>query len=251
MFLHSVDIQEEAMVADIVASDYRTADVFSKYGIEYNHDGNLPLFAACQSKGLDSKQVISDLKVAVRETNMSNSINYNDWHIDFLTDYIVNVHHQYLRNAILALNEYIDAFVREHKNQFSYLIDLQRLIAKMNRHFTPHMKHEEEIIFPYIRQIAHAYYSKESYASLLVRTLRKPIEDIVEQEHELIADNLKLLREITNTYSLPSNASLSHKVAFLKLKEIDTDLVQHMFLENEVLFPRALAMEKELLAHND
>lgn len=247
MFLHSVDIQEGAMITDIVASDYRTADVFKKYGIEYCCTNNQTLADACQSKGLDTKNIISDLKVAVRETNISNSINYEEWHIDFLTDYIVNVHHQYLRNAIPALKDYIDTLHKNHKIEFPYLNDIQRLVASMSRQFTPHMKHEEEIIFPYIRQIAHAYYSKESYASLLVRTLRKPIEDVVEQEHELIANTLLQLRRITNNYIPPVNACLSHKVAFSKLKEVDTDLVQHMFLENEVLFPRALAMEKELL----
>lgn len=247
MFLHSVDIQEEAMIEDIVASDYRTADVFKKYGIEYCCGDNQSLVSVCQSKGLETKNVINDLRVAVRETNISNSIRYDDWHIDFLTDYIVNVHHQYLRIAIPALKEYIEELNKAHKTEYPYLHDIQKLVAGMSRQFTPHMKHEEEIIFPYIRQIAHAYYSKESYASLLVRTLRKPIEDVVEQEHELIADTLRELRLITNNYTPPENACLSHRVAFSKLKEVDTDLVQHMFLENEVLFPRAMAMEKELL----
>lgn len=247
MFLHSVDIQEGAMITDIVASDYRTADVFKRYGIEYCCVDNQSLTSVCQMKGLDTKAVISELRVAVRETNISNSIRYGEWHIDFLTDYIVNVHHQYLRNAIPPLKDYIEELYKSHKAEYPYLNDIHKLVASMSRQFTPHMKHEEEIIFPYIRQIAHAYYSKESYASLLVRTLRKPIEDVVEQEHELIADTLIELRLITNHYTPPENACLSHKVAFSKLKEVDTDLVQHMFLENDVLFPRALAMEKELL----
>lgn len=235
------------MIADIVASDYRTADVFKKYGIEYCCGEKQSLLAVCQSKGLDTMSVIGDLKTAVRESNISNSIKYDDWHIDFLTDYIVNIHHQYLRNAIPALKEYIEELYKSHKAEYLYLKDIHRLVLSMSRQFAPHMKHEEEIIFPYIRQIAHAYYSKESYASLLVRTLRKPIEDVVEQEHEVIADTLRELRLITNDYTPPENACLSHKVAFLKLKEVDTDLVQHIFLENEILFPRALAMEKELL----
>lgn len=239
------------MVADIVRKDYRTADVFRKYEIEYCCGGNKPLKEACELKGLNIREVVSELEVASREVNIYNSIDYNDWHIDFLTDYIVNVHHQYLRKSMPVLQAYTERFTEKHKHKFPHADEMQNLVKKMSQQFVPHMRQEEEVIFPYIRQIAHAYYSKESYASLLVRTLRKPIEDVIEQEHELIAATFERLRQITNNYSLPENACNNQRVTFLKLKEADADLMRHMYLENNVLFPRAMAMEKELLLHGE
>ena len=128
---------------------------------------------ACQINGVDENKVIEELEGATRETNTSNTLNFNEWHIDFLTDYIVNVHHHYLRQALPRLQDYVDRFAEGHRKKYIYLDELQRSVTQLNRMFLPHMKQEEEIIFPYIRQIGHAYYSRESYASLPVSLRRR------------------------------------------------------------------------------
>lgn len=251
MTLHRSNVNRDASVADIVRNDYRAADVFRKYNIEYCCGGKYSLHVACQMNGVNEQQVVHDLEEAMREVNTSNTLNFNEWHIDFLTDYIVNVHHQYLRKALPQLQDYVSRFSDGHRNKYSYLEELQRLVTQLNRIFLPHLQQEEEIIFPYIRQIGHAYYSRESYASLLVRTLRKPVEDIMAHEHEVTGKMMHRMRELTDNYTAPENACLSHKVTFLKLKEVDNDLVQHLHLENNILFPKAIAMEKELLQLKD
>ena len=109
------------------------------------------------------------------------------------------------------------------------------------------MKQEEEIFFPYMKQIFHAHKHRESYATLLIRTLRKPLEEVMLKEHETTGSSLHRLRTITNNYTPPANACLSHKVTFAKLKELDNDLVQHIHIESNILFPKAIEMEKELL----
>ena len=95
LFLQSIKINQESRVADIVASDYRTADVFRKYGIEFCCGGKVPLSMACEMKGLDERIVIRELEEATRDINNSNTLDFNAWHIDFLTDYIINIHHHY------------------------------------------------------------------------------------------------------------------------------------------------------------
>lgn len=247
MFLQKVQLDRNATVADIVNNDYRTADVFRKYGIEYCCGGKFPLHIAISASDAEEEQVIRELEEAMRDVNTSNTLNFADWHIDFLTDYIINVHHHYLRNALPKLQDHVDRFAEGHRKKFGYLDELQQSVRQLSRNFVPHLKHEEEIIFPYIRQIGHAYYSKEPYASLLVRTLRKPVEEIMASEHQITAIALKKMRELTSNYTPPENACLSHKVTFAKLREVDSDLSHHIYLENDILFPRALAMEKELL----
>lgn len=244
-------IDPNSSVADIVTKDYRAADVFRKYDIEYCCGGKYPLTIACQMKGVSEEEVIRELEEAVRELNSSNTLSFNEWHIDFLTDYIVNVHHQYMRKALPRLKDYVDRFADGHRKKFNYLDELQQIISQLQRSFIPHLAEEEEIIFPYIRQIGHAYYSRESYASLLVRTLRKPVEDIMNHEHFTTAKTLRRMRELTGNYTPPENACLSHKVTFHKMREVDNDLTQHIHLENNILFPKAIAMEKELLERKD
>ena len=245
----SIDLNSS--VSEIVREDYRTADVFRKYDIDFCCGGKWPLRMVCETKNLDYEVIKQELEDSVRTITIHNTLRFDEWDVDFLTDYIVNVHHQYLRKALPEARGYLVNFLDGHLKKFPYLGDLLKIFDRLRREMLPHLDQEETILFPYIRQIAHAYYSKESYAGLLVRTLRKPVENVMRHEHEIVNTILIQMRHITDNYTLPEGACVSHKVTFMKLLEIDNDLVQHMHLENDILFPRSIAMEKELLERKD
>jgi regulator of cell morphogenesis and NO signaling len=247
MFLRIMKFNGDLSVSDIVRSDYRTADVFRKYGIEYCCGGKFPLGTVCEMKGIDILKVYGELDMITRDIHISGLAEFSEWTIDFLTDYIINIHHQYLRKALPQLQEHIGRFADGHRKKFEYLDEVQRIVDQLSQYIISHLQQEEEIIFPYIRQIAHAYSAKETYASLLVRTLRKPVEDIMHHEHNTVWKSIQRLRELTSDYKVPENSCISHSVTFNKMKEVDNDLAQHMHLENDILFPRAITMEKELL----
>ena len=134
-----------------------------------------------------------------------------------------------------------------HREKFPHLEGIEVIMNRFMKEIPPHMKKEEEIFFPYIKQIAHAHKNQESYARLLVRTLRKPLEEVMQKEHETTGTNLSKLRTLTNNYTPHSNACIIHKILFAKLEELDKDLVQHIHLESNILFPKAIQMELELL----
>ena len=247
MFKPELHISGESFVRDIVRQDYRTARVFRKHGIDYCCGGSWSLGIVCEMKGLDFSDIRKELLHSIQTIRLSNSIRFDTWSVDFLTDYIVNIHHHYLRDALPAIKEQLHHFTVSHAKKYIYLLEVEELFNELYDETFPHLAQEEEIIFPYIRQIAHAYKSKESYASLLVRTLRKPVETVMQHEHETISKTLHGIRLLTNDYQPPPNACISHDVTFSLLKELDNDLVQHLYLENQILFPRAIAMEKELL----
>ena len=238
-------------VSDIVNADYRTAEVFRKYGIEFCCGGKWPLRTVCELKNLDINVIKKELEESARIICLSSSLKFEEWDINFLTDYIINVHHSYLRKALPDTRDGLSRFAEGHRNKFLYLQDLLKIFIELTNETLPDLQHEETIIFPYIRQISRAYNNKESYAGLLVRTLRKPVENVMNHEDESLNKFLRQLRELTNYYTPPENACISHRVIFLKLLELDNDLVQHLYLENDILFPRAIAMEKELLTRND
>lgn len=247
IFLKPINIDKNSFVSDIVREDYRTATVFRKYDIDFCCGGKWALAMVCEMNGLDFDTIKNELEDSVRNVQLSNSIRFNDWSIDFLTEYIVNVHHQYLREAMPKIKEHLTHFVEDHAEKYPLLNDVLKQFNYLYKDILPHLQQEEEILFPYIRQISHAYNSKETYASLLVRTLRKPVEEVMHNEHETVSKVLIRLRELTGDYTAPENACVSHRVAFSLLKELDNDLVQHIYLENNILFPKAVAMEKELL----
>lgn len=244
---HANGITADSCPADIVKRHYQTASVFRGHGIEYCCGGKWPLKMVCESHGIDQEKLMDELHRASRNISVPGTLPFENWKTDFLADYIINIHHEYLRRSLPVISDQLKKFVSEHAKKYPQLPELEKQFHALQISMIPHILQEEEVIFPYIRQIAHAYESRETYASLLVRTLRKPVEDIMHHEHKLLEKTLYRFRELTNDYNPPEASCTSHRLSFSLLKELDDDLVQHVYLENEILFPRAIAMEKELL----
>ena len=248
MFLTAFEIRDDSLVTDIVLQDYRSSGIFRKHGIEYCCGGRIPLQTACEIRGLDLNSIKKELSDTLRVIQVSSSVNFNGWDTDFLIDYIIHVHHASLVRSFPDIVESLERFVKGHLSKYPYLGELVEFVCRLRDNLLPQMEQEEQIIFPYIKQITHAYKNNESYASLLVRTLRKPVESSMNREQVNTKKYLHKIRELTGCYTPPPNACISHKVSFSQLKELDNDLMQHLFLENEILFPKALQMERELLA---
>ncbi len=247
MYLDAGAIKDDSFITEIVTQDYRTSDVFLKYGIDYCCNGKSTLRAACELKGVDVEQVKQQLNEAISSVNSSSSLEFNQWPIDFLIDYIEYVHHHYLRENLSTVEELLARFIHSQNSKYNSFTELMDYFVGLKTDLLPHLEKEEKVIFPYIKQVAHAYQSKESYASLFIRTLRKPLENVMHHEDEKLAQYIHRFRKLTNNYSCSVNASIAQRVCFAKLKELDSDLTQHMHLENNILFPKAIKMEQELL----
>ncbi|MEO8404700.1 MAG: DUF542 domain-containing protein [Chitinophagaceae bacterium] len=247
MFLKEMVITPASTVAEIVSRNYRTADIFGKYGITYCCGARWPLSTVCQMKGIEEDLLIKELINISRVIELSPQLPFHKWNIDFLIDYIVNVHHSFLKENLPPLKLVLTHFAEEHVKKYPYLTELLTQFNDLQNKTTDHLRHEEEVIFPYIKQVFHASADKDSLAGLLVKTLRKPVKRVLEQEEEIFLDKLYKLRELTGNYTPPENACTSHRVTMLKLKELDNDLTQHIYLEKDILFPKMLNLEAELL----
>ncbi|MGE5520110.1 MAG: DUF542 domain-containing protein [Candidatus Dadabacteria bacterium] len=234
-------------VSDIVNRDYGTADVFTKWGINYCCGGNITLTKVCEQQNIDQAAVEAELKEATKKINVRGNPAYNEWPIDFLVDYVIYVHHAYVRKVGPQLNEQLKQVAEAHKAKHPELELVQDFFQDLIDELLEHMQSEEDRIFPYIKQINNTYNRKEVYGKLFVRTLRKPLTDVVEKEHSRITATLIQLRKITNDFTISPDTCPKVQVIYRKLQEFDRDLVQHKHLENNILVPRAVAMEKELL----
>ncbi len=246
----TIIINRHLPVSEIVKKDYRTAAVFRRHGIHFCCGAHLPLDVACELKGENTNQILEELDRAMNNIQVSGNLRFDDWETGFLTDYIIHVHHDYLRTALPAALDLLTAFADDHAKKFDWVAELMEKFTALQSEMLSHIRYEEEIIFPYICQIEHAYSSKESYAGLFVRTLSKPVEAMMKKERDILGITLDRIRSLTNDYNIPVNACTSHKVCLLTLQELDQDLVQHMHLENNILFPKAIRMEKELMIRN-
>ena len=233
-------------IPDIVRSDYRTADVFKKYGISYYTDNSESLLETCASKNLDYNSILEELSEATRTITISNLLHFSEWKVSFLIDYISNVHHAYMHLELPSIEKSLLAFLEAHKNKQPEISKILLLFRELSVLLVTHSRHEEGIIFPYIRQIESTFLRKETYGNLFVRTLRKPLSNI-EKEHEVILSILKEIQSLTNDYTCPSNAGADQWAICHKLNEFHLDMLQHTHLEDDILYPKAIEMEKELL----
>lgn len=234
-------------ISDIVKADYRTADVFRKFGINYCCGGAVKLEDVCKAQQLDIAVLENELFEAAKKRSIPPSLQFDEWSVDFLIDYIINIHHAYLRRSISATKDLMASFVKSHKNKYPYLETLQETYFELGSLLLEHMDEEEEKIFPYIKQMSHTHKHREKYGRLFVKNLSKPLAQVLQSDHKHIAAMLLQLRKDANNYNFEKTACTNHQVIFQKLQEQDADIVQHKHLENNFLFPKAIDIEKELM----
>jgi regulator of cell morphogenesis and NO signaling len=240
-------IKQNDTISEIVRKDYRTADVFRKYNINYCCGGEQTLEEACFLKSLKTSLLQEELEAATRNICLSSSISFNDWPVDFLIEYIIQVHHQYLKQTLPSLNSLLLSFVEGHKKKYPELEQVKQTVEQFSVLLMEHIAKEEESLFPYLKQISNTHRRRETYGSLFVRTLSKPLDQMKQLEQTHISAFITQLRQLTNNYHFQPDACTNHRVVYQKLKELDDDMVQHSYLENEILFPKAISMEQELL----
>lgn len=234
-------------VSEMVREDYRIADVFQKWGIDYCCGGNSSFADVCRSQSLPVDLIREDIQKATHITHISNHLRYEEWSVDFLVDFITNVHHAYLKQQVPVLYERVKVFVEGHKKKYPYLDKVLEVFEELKDEVLEHTQKEEESIFPYFKQISNTYARRESYGALFVRTLSKPFDHIENVEHRRISALLVALRKAANNYTFADDVCPNHRVIYLKLKEFDSDIQQHKYLESNILFPKVRVMEKELL----
>ena len=238
---------QEMLISEIVRNDYRTAEVFKKWGISYCCGGNRTLEEVSQVQQLDLQQIEKELAEAKKSILIDNRMQFNSWSTEFLVDYILNIHHAFAKKELPAIQLQLGQFVKGHTRKYPHLKDVEVQFNDLAAELLPHMEQEETQIFRYIKQISQMHSRKEAYGKLFVRTLGKSLESVLNSEHRRIAILLTELREMTQHYRFPEDACTNYQVIFNRLKALDNDLAIHKHLENNLLYPRALQMEKELL----
>jgi len=238
--------QKPITIGEMVVADYRKAEVFRKFGIDYCCGGKKPLEEACAKKGLDPQTLQKELDELDLIPNKPQQ-DYENWSLDDLADYIVEHHHRYVADSVPILYELTNKVARVHGDRHPELVKIAQHFDAVAQELQMHMLKEERVLFPYIQQMAIARREGKPIPTPAFGSVANPIR-MMEAEHESAGGNLEEIRQLSSDYTLPIDACTSYRVLFAKLNEFEQDLHQHVHLENNLLFPKAIAMEKDKFA---
>jgi len=234
----------EETIGEIAAKDIRKAEALKKLGIDFCCGGKKSVSQAANEAGVSLMEVESALTNAEK---LAPSINpdFRRWDADFLADYIYNQHHKYYyenKNEWLALT---DKVVNVHGSREPWLVKLKLLLEKLCNELDVHFYKEEKIIFPFIKELCDCKKNGTKPKQDLI--LGKGPLAMMEMEHDGAGEILRDLRTCTNGYTAPDGACNSFRLLYNRLQELESDLHTHIHLENNVLFPKAVEMEKGFL----
>ena len=235
------NIDAQTIIGELVAKDYRTAAVFKKFGIDFCCNGNRTIEEACLQKNINNDTVVQALQ-ALNNANEQPTNDYNSWPLDLLADYIEKKHHRYVEQRIQDILPFLHKVAKVHGGHHPELIEIEQLFNESVAELTTHMKKEELILFPYIRKMATAK-QDEQPVSAPFGTVQNPIQMMM-HEHNTEGERFRKIAELSNNYNPPFDACNTYKVTFAMLKEFEEDLHLHIHLENNILFPKAIEMEK-------
>lgn len=240
-------ITQENIIGELVAQDYRTAAVFKKYGIDFCCQGNRTILDASTKKQIDPALVLEDLEKVTTERG-NDATDYKSWPLDLLADYIEKKHHRYVDEKILEIKPYLDKICRVHGNTHPELYEIQEEFNASAGELTAHMKKEEFILFPFVRKLARARQEGAGVTSPQFGTVQNPVKMMMD-EHSVEGDRFSRIESLTNHYTPPTDACGTYQVTFALLKEFEQDLHLHIHLENNILFPKTIALEMELMSN--
>ena len=236
-------VNSNRTVADCVTENIKASHIFKKYGIDFCCGGGISIQKACEKKGVDYELLAEELKSIENPENKEND--YNNLPLDELIDHIVEKHHKYVEASIPLLHQYTHKVARVHGGKSPELIEVDQLFEKVAGELAGHLKKEEMILFPFIKKMVKAKREGTSLNIPHFDTVENPI-NMMEMEHEDAGEIFREIARLTNNYTPPSHACNTYRALFDKLEEFEEDLHQHIHLENNILHPKALKLEREL-----
>ncbi len=239
-----MSVTTEKTVRELALENPAATRVFEKLGIDYCCGGNQSLEQACRAANLRMDQVLDSLEMAEQTTRAAQK--EHDWQREPLADLIAhinNTHHKYTREEIARLGLLFEKVCSVHGENHPELLQIRTTFAGLAQELTMHMMKEEMVLFPYVIRMEEAVIQNEPVLPPPFGSVQNPVS-MMEQEHESAGRALRAMRQASGGYAAPPDACVSYQTLYKALAEFEADLHQHIHLENNILFPRAIAMEQ-------
>ncbi len=239
-----MEITKNNIVGELVSLNYKAADVFSQYGIDFCCAGNISLENAAIKHNLQVDEIVGKLENVFSVKDIESDL-ISRLPLDALIDHIVETHHKYIRENVNIVPQYVNKVAQVHGGRHPEMVEVKELFAEACEELSSHIVKEEEILFPYIKELVAAQKNGTKPSKASFGSVESPIEAMME-EHANEGERFRRISELTDGYVLPADGCTTYRVSLEKLKEFETDLHRHIHLENNILFIKALELEKSL-----
>ena len=232
-------LSPDVTVADLAVRYPAAIPVLERLGIDYCCGGNRPLRAAVAEKGLDWTSVEAQIEPALRTDDATAGVGDS---LSTLTAFIVDHYHAKLRDDLPRLTTMGQKVINAHSERHPELRDVATVLGELRAELESHMLKEERILFPFIEDLDLGAGTRHP----MLGHIASPIA-VMEHEHERAGSALAQLRALTSSYAVPSDGCATYRAYYEGLASLERDLHEHIHLENNILFPRAQALEAEVM----
>ena len=221
-------------VGEIVANDFRTSAVFKKAGIDFCCSGKQSFADACTANGLNATELENEI-LNITEDPVNEFMNFKNWDAVFLSEYIMITHHKFVLKNLPDLVFYTRKIAKVHGEHHPELVHVANLFETINTELLHHLKNEEEVLFPAIKEVVKSNSSKAK--QIIVSEITR-----MTGEHEFAGGAMDEINKITKCYAVPADGCNTYRVAFKMLEQFEDDLHTHVHLENNILYPKAIEL---------
>lgn len=221
-------------IGDIVSRFPKASEIFKAYNIDFCCGGDRPLSQAMEEQHLNQREVLDKLEEKYEELrNMQlEEIDFRKLSMTELIDHIMNTHHVFVKTELPRISDLIVKILRVHSVEHGQdLLQVHKLFSNLRMEMEQHLIKEEEILFPKIKEY------EQNPSDQLLAEITSVMEE-TENEHDGAGDLIKSLRKVTNGFTAPNDGCTTFALTYKKLEEFESDLFQHIHLENNILFPR-------------
>jgi regulator of cell morphogenesis and NO signaling len=234
-------ISSTMKVRDVVLELPQATRVFEKLKIDYCCGGDTPLGEACATAGIE----VANLERMLEEVGRAPGnglLDFAKTTLGELIGHILDKHHVYTKEEMDRLEPLIEKVISAHGENHPELRSLGGLFQQLCADLRPHMLKEEQILFPYIIEMERSAVENRPAPFPPFGTVKNPVRMMM-MEHETVGDLLRELRALSSNYTVPPDGCISYQTLYQALEAFEKDLHQHIHLENNILFPRAIEME--------
>lgn len=236
---------KKVIIKDILTSNIKAAHIFEKYDIDFCCKGNRPLKEVCDEKNINIEEILTEINSITNSNNIKEE-QFDNWSLTFLMDYIINNHHSYVKNTISQMIPHLEKVSSKHGEKYPELYEIKLIFEKVAKEMISHMQKEEDMLFHVIRYLIDCQNFNERPKMNGFKTIKNLI-DVMEDDHANTGKAMERIRLLTNRFAPPADACNTFKLTYKELEDFEKDLHIHVHLENNILFPKAIQLEIDLL----
>jgi regulator of cell morphogenesis and NO signaling len=231
-------------VGEIAAEMPTATREFEKLGIDYCCGGSRTLGDVCAEAKISVDEVLARLEKSNALADQTDSTDWQKQPVADLIAHITGKHHLFVREEGPRIEALAAKVVGVHGKNHPELLPVQKVFSALAEELRVHLMKEEQVLFPYLLRLEESVVAGEAAPPAMFGTVVNPVRMMM-QEHDGAGDALRTMRSVTNDYSLPADACISYRTLYEALQGFEADLHLHIHLENNILFPRAVAMESK------